>query len=135
MLALTIGTIISFTLFFNKKQRLYYITSLIILTAAILVIPALSDKMKSYFLKGADSFTTNRVILWGPSYEAAKIGGMFGIGYGISAEEVSTPFVHYKEDGKTNTEKRKQHTCFNRRSGYCWTFLLFVLPLLLPHVI
>ena len=72
-------------------------------------IPLIQNSFDSVLTKDGGKILGRRMILWEPSLEAAKLGGVFGLGYGVSAPDIKTPILtgsHY-EDGRYITRKRK----------------------------
>ena len=70
-----------------------------------------------------------RTVLWEPSLEAAKLGSIFGLGYGVSAPDIKTPITtgsHY-EDGRYIREKGNSVLAMIEETGLIGLFL-FLLP-------
>ena len=105
LLSLAVGIFLSFFFFFNIRQKIYFAGGIVLIVVIIFTVPSLSTKFEKYTLKGTGHTTANRDILWGPSYEAAKIGGLFGIGYGTSTTEIETQFQIVDDAGRLRREK------------------------------
>ena len=72
-----------------------------------------------------------RMILWEPSFEAAKLGGVFGLGYGVSAPDIKTPILtgsHY-ENGRYIREKGNSFLAIIEETGLIG-LILFLLPMI-----
>ena len=66
-----------------------------------------SSHINQLLRKDGGSILSRRMILWEPSFEAAKIGGAAGLGYGISAPNIKISELtgSYYENGRYVREK------------------------------
>ena len=132
ILALGIG-IITYLFVTSSKKILSFLFAI---TALLLVfyftIPFIQNSIDNVLNKDGGNILSRRTVLWEPSFEAAKLGGLFGLGYGVSAPEIKTPVStgsHY-EDGRYVREKGNSVLAMIEETGYIG-LLLFLLPLIL----
>lgn len=127
--ALLIGIIIFIILTKNIKIILSLISVLIIFLILTLSIPSINVFMESVLQKGDSPIFSRRQILWEPSYEAAKLGGLTGLGFGVSAPSIKTPDLtgsHY-ENGRYMREKGNSVLAVIEETGLIG-LILFLLP-------
>ncbi len=127
--ALFIGLITFIILTKNIKIILSFLSLLIILSILTFSIPSVSKFMESLINKDDSPLFSRREILWKPSYEAAKLGGVIGLGYGVSAPDIKTPILtgsHF-EDGRYVREKGNSVLAVVEETGLIGLFL-FLLP-------
>lgn len=129
ILALAVG-IITYLLIAKSKKILLMLFSL---TAVILVLyiasSPINHAINQYLNKDGGSLLGRRMILWEPSLEAAKSGGVIGFGYGVSAPDIKTPILtgsHY-ENGRYIREKGNSVLAMIEETGIIG-LLLFLLP-------
>jgi hypothetical protein len=129
ILSLSIGFI--FYLIITKAYRMLIgISGVFVLTVIlyISVAPANQFIYKILSKHGWDILAT-RTYLWGPSYEAARIGGVNGIGYGMSApgiylsgtEDIAISQEHYYR------EKGNSALALIEETGLIGILILFIL--------
>jgi O-antigen ligase len=132
ILAFTVGIIVYLILIKAKKV----IISIILLTTGILVlyltIQPFNNLFNNLLSKDGGNILGRRMILWEPSFEAAKLGGIFGLGYGVSAPDIKTPIKtgsHY-EDGRYIREKGNSVLAMIEETGIVG-LILFLLPIIM----
>lgn len=132
VLSLTVG-ILAFLLITKSKKILAVIFSL---TAMLLVlyftIQPINDTFNRLLNKDGGNILDRRMILWEPSFEAARLGGFFGLGYGVSSPNIKTPELtgsHY-EDGRYIREKGNSVLAMIEETGFMG-LVLFLLPVFL----
>lgn len=130
--ALGIGIFTYLLLIKSKKiiAILFSLSALLILL--YLSITPIQSSTDSILNKDGGNILDRRTVLWEPSFEAAKLGGIFGLGYGVSAPDIKTPVStgsHY-EDGRYVREKGNSVLAMIEETGY-FGLLLFLLPILL----
>lgn len=132
ILALVIGVVTYLLLTKSKK----IIIIIIALTAGLLIlfltIQPLNNLLNNFLSKDGGNILDRRIILWEPSYEAAKKGGLSGLGYGVSAPEIKTPVLtgsHYI-DGRYIREKGNSVFALIEETGLIG-LILFLIPLAL----
>ena len=130
ILSLFVGIIVYLILIKAKK----IIISIIVLTAGILIlyltIQPFNNLFNNLLNKDGGYILGRRMILWEPSLDAAKLGGSFGLGYGVSAPEIKTPVLtgsHY-EDGRYIREKGNSVLAMIEETGLVG-LLLFLMPI------
>lgn len=128
LLALAILILLSLTVLLTLKQKLYLYGSIIIITFLAFNIGFIAEKLEKFALKGTGHITANREILWGPSVEAIKVGGLSGIGYGTSVKGIETQYKIVDSDGILRREKGNSFMALVEEVGVIG-LLLFILPL------
>jgi hypothetical protein len=88
MISLLIGALVFLFLSKNIKTLIMICIGIIICIAIILADGKMEDKVIKYVLKGSGNFFDHRTVLFEPSIKAAKLGGVFGLGLGVSAPEL-----------------------------------------------
>jgi O-antigen ligase len=131
ILALVIGTITYLIITKSKKilAILFIITALLVVL--YFTIPFIQNSFDSVLTKDGGKILGRRMILWEPSLEAAKLGGVFGLGYGVSAPAIKTPVLtgsHY-EDGRYIREKGNSVLAMIEETGLIG-LILFLLPMI-----
>lgn len=108
----------------------FTLLALIVLTMYFTIQPVNNLFTKLLSKHGYPIFAT-RTILWGPSFEAAKEGGLFGLGYGIGEPKYSYPFYAKQNqiDGASYREKGSIYLAIIEETG------LFGLTLFLLAII
>jgi O-antigen ligase len=131
ILALVIGTI-TYLLITKSKNILSFIFSIAALLLVLyFTIPFIQNSFDSVLTKDGGKILGRRMILWEPSLEAAKLGGVFGLGYGVSAPDIKTPILtgsHY-EDGRYIREKGNSVLAMIEETGLIG-LILFLLPMI-----
>lgn len=82
---------------YKMKAAVTLAVTFILMLIIYLTSSEISHAVDKVIEKNSGSILANRTILWGPSYEAAKHGGIFGLGYGVSDPEIITSWGIYKE--------------------------------------
>lgn len=74
----------------NKKKRILIFTGLLVIVILIIAVfnKTFEDELYKIAAKHPYSLFETRTILWEPSFEAAKIGGISGVGYGMNARGI-----------------------------------------------
>lgn len=132
LFALAFGIIGYLILTKSKKILLYLFIIFIAVIALYYTVPPVQNSFNSVLYKNNERPLDRRTILWQPSLEAAKLGGLFGLGYGVSAHGIKTPLKtgsHY-EDGIYVREKGNSVLALIEETGFVG-LLLFQLPLIL----
>lgn len=130
ILSLLIGAVAF--LFFTRSKKMLSILFLLFAVTLILYfsIPVVQNSLDNVLTKDAGQLLDRRTVLWKPSLEAAKLGGLFGLGYGVSAPDIKTPpktGSHY-EDGRYIREKGNSVLALIEETGFFGLFL-FLLPI------
>jgi len=112
---------------FNNKQKLYFVGFLILIPLIITSNSFLKTNIEKYLLKGSEHITANRDILWSPTWEAAKFGGIAGIGYGISDSEIITQYQITDHNGILRREKGSSFLALIEEVGIIG-LILFLIP-------
>jgi hypothetical protein len=131
MLSLIIG-ILTFLIITKSKKILAVVFSLsCIILVLYFTIQPINITFNKWVNKDGGNILDRRIILWEPSFEAAKLGGILGLGYGVSAPEIKTPELtgsHY-EDGRYIREKGSSILAVIEETGFVG-LILFLLPLI-----
>ncbi|MCB9211145.1 MAG: O-antigen ligase family protein [Ignavibacteriales bacterium] len=128
LLSLSLIILLTFSFILTLKQNLLLFGVLIIVALSIIQIPHLKDRFMEFAVKDSGSITANRDILWGPSIEAAKIGGIFGIGFGTSTKGIETIYKTIDESGRLRREKGNSILALVEEVGVIGLFL-FSIPI------
>lgn len=74
-------------LILNRKKRILIFAGLLFIVVLTIAMfnKTFEDELYKIAAKHPYSLLATRTILWEPSFEAAKIGGIFGVGYGMNA--------------------------------------------------
>ena len=95
----------------------------------ILSFPALNKAFNKILLKDFNTVLESRLLLWEPSFEAAKIGGLVGLGYGISEPNKIVPGTgSYYEGERYVREKGNSVLALIEESGIIG-LIFFILPI------
>lgn len=128
-LSLTAGIIIFLILVKNWKILIISFSLLTFFVFLILVIPTLNKTFNKIILKDFSTVLESRIYLWQPSLKAAKIGGLIGLGYGISEPDILVPGTgSYYEDERYVREKGNSFLALIEETGIIG-LLLFILPI------
>lgn len=131
MLSLIIG-ILTFLIITKSKKILAVVFSLsCIILVLYFTIQPINNTFNKWVNKDGGNILDRRIILWEPSFEAAKLGGVLGLGYGVSAPEIKTPALtgsHY-EDGRYIREKGNSILAVIEETGFVG-LILFLLPVI-----
>ncbi len=132
LIALAIAIITYLLLTKSKKVLLLLFSITALVFVFYFAVPFIHNSIDSVLNKDGGNILSRRTILWEPSLEAAKMGGIFGLGYGVSAPEIKTPIKtgsHY-EDGRYVREKGNSVLAMIEETGFIG-LLLFLLPIIL----
>lgn len=130
ILALFVGSIIFLILIKSKKILSFLLSITAILLVLYFTIPFIQNSINGILNKDGGRIFGRRIILWEPFFQAAKLGGIIGLGYGISAPEIKTPELtgsHY-EDGRYIREKGNSVLAVVEETGIIG-LILFLLPI------
>jgi O-antigen ligase len=130
LLALAVG-IITYLLIIKSKKILLSIFSISVLLLVIyFTIPFMQHSIDKVLNKDGGRILDRRMLLWKPSIDAAKLGGIFGLGYGVSAPGIKTPILtgSHNEDGRYIREKGNSLFAMIEETGLIG-LLLFLLPI------
>ena len=131
ILALVIGTITYLIITKSKKILAILFSSTALLFVLYFTVSPLQSSIDSVLNKDGGKILGRRMILWEPSFEAAKLGGVFGLGYGVSAPDIKTPILtgsHY-ENGRYIREKGNSFLAIIEETGLIG-LILFLLPMI-----
>ncbi len=131
ILALVIGTITYLIITKSKKILAILFSSTALLFVLYFTVSPLQSSIDSVLNKDGGKILGRRMILWEPSFEAAKLGGVFGLGYGVSAPDIKTPILtgsHY-ENGRYIREKGNSFLAIIEETGLTG-LILFLLPMI-----
>ena len=132
ILALGVGIITYLLLTKSKKILLLLFSITALLFVFYFTVPFIQNSIDKVLNKDGGNILGRRTVLWEPSFEAAKMGGIFGLGYGVSAPDIKTPIEtgsHY-EDVRYVREKGNSVLAMIEEAGY-FGLLLFLLPVIL----
>ena len=87
------GIIIYLLITKSKKILTYLISATAIIIVLYITIPFIQYSADSVLNKDGGRILDRRMILWEPSLHAAAQGGIFGLGYGVSAPDIKTPLT------------------------------------------
>lgn len=130
ILSLIVGLIIFLLLIKSKKILVLLISISAVALVLYFTIQPVHNSVNGIINKDGGRILGRRMILWEPSFVSAKLGGVFGLGYGVSAPEIKTPFLtgsHY-EDGRYIREKGNSTMAVIEETGLIG-LLLFLLPI------
>ena len=128
ILALVIGTITYLIITKSKKILAILFSSTALLFVLYFTVSPLQSSIDSVLNKDGGKILGRRMILWEPSFEAAKLGGVFGLGYGVSAPDIKTPILtgsHY-ENGRYIREKGNSVFSNDRRNRINWIDIILI---------
>lgn len=131
ILCLIIGSITFLVITKSKKILTAVFSLLTIMLALYFTIKPINYMLNNWLNKDGGNILDRRMVLWEPSFEAAKLGGLFGLGYGISAQEIKTPRFtgsHY-EDRRYIREKGSSILAMIEETGFLG-LILFLFPIL-----
>lgn len=130
LLSLLIGIIV-YPILSKSKKIIYTLSAAaIILLIACFTITPLNNFIQNYLDKNGEGIFGRRMMLWQPSYHAALQGGLFGLGFGISAPDIKTnPLTgSYYENGRYIREKGNSTLALIEETGVIG-FIIFIIPL------
>ena len=130
ILSLAVGIIIYLLITKSKKILTYLISATAIIIILYITIPFIQYSADSVLNKDGGRILDRRMILWEPSLQAAARGGIFGLGYGVSAPEIKTHLLtgSYYEDGRYVREKGNSVLAIIEETGLIG-LIFFLLPL------
>lgn len=100
-----------------------------------LLPPKNKESWYSFWYKGDDTPYSTRQHIFTDSWKAAQIGGIFGIGYGVSYPDIKNTAAgsRYDENGRYIREKGNSFLALVEETGIVGLFL-FLLPVILSLV-
>ncbi|MCH7772250.1 MAG: O-antigen ligase family protein, partial [Bacteroidetes bacterium] len=105
------GGIIIFLILTKKWKFLTVSFSLFtIFVFLVFTIPSLNKIFNKIILKDFNTILESRIYLWEPSLKAAKIGGLIGLGYGISEPDIIVPGTGSHYDGERYVREKGNST-------------------------
>lgn len=128
ILSFFLGIIVYLILIKSYKALIVSAIVGVTLTIMFLTISPINASITRILSKDGGSIFSRRAILWQPSIEAAKLGGLFGFGYGISVPQIKTPVLtgsHY-ENGRYIREKGNSVFALLEETGWLGLFLFLV---------
>jgi O-antigen ligase len=131
ILAFGVGIITYLLLTKSKKILLLLFSITALLLVFYFTVPFIQNSIVKVLNKDGVNVLGRRTVLWEPSFEAAKMGSIFGLGYGVSAPDIKTPIKtgsHY-EDGRYVREKGNSVLAMIEETGFIGLFV-FLLPVL-----
>lgn len=130
LLSLCIMVLIFILIYSEKKLMAAFIllSVLIFIAAGALLIKPVTTAAEDFLHKGYADMLGNRMILWLPSADAAKEGGLTGLGYGVSHPEISSEGAgsHYQGERYVR-EKGNSVLALIEETGAAG-LILFLLP-------
>jgi hypothetical protein len=129
ILALTL-TLIFYTLLKNIFYLRYILIGFLFLGFLYFLPSKFNNSIKSLALKNSNNIFERRSELWDASFKAAMLGGVIGLGYGISSPQINISRGVLREDGKFIREKGNSILGLIEEVGIAG-FLVFISPLLL----
>lgn len=118
-----LSIIIAIIVFLTLNKYYKFLFSLVVITFITLAMYFTIQPVNNLFTKllskhGYPIFAT-RTILWEPSFEAAKEGGIFGLGFGIGEPKYSYPFYTKQNniDGASYREKGSIYLALIEETG------------------
>lgn len=127
LLSITFFIIITFLILSKKRIKILFLSGVLILVVALISVSIFNNYVYKYLLKGNDSFTATRTILWNPSINAATNGGFFGLGYGISDPKTESNFVKTNRYNVSIREKGNGYFAIVEELGLLGLLLFFIL--------
>lgn len=128
---LSLLTGITVYLILSKSKKIIYTLSaaVIIFLIACFTITPLNNFVQNYLDKNGEGIFGRRMMLWQPSYQAVLQGGLFGLGFGISAPDIKTnPLTgSYYENGRYIREKGNSTLALIEETGVIG-FIIFIIP-------
>jgi len=128
ILALICGGIVF--LIFNKKwNTLGFSTAVVLLIFSLIWFSPLKKGANELVKKDFPAFYSTREWMWVPSYKAALNGGLTGLGYGISNQDIIVPGTgSYYDNGRYIREKGNSFLALIEEVGVIG-LALFILPI------
>ncbi|NWF89171.1 MAG: O-antigen ligase family protein [Ignavibacteriaceae bacterium] len=130
ILALIAGIIV-FAFSLQAYKVLYSIALIgIVLIFMFMAFEPFNSSVMRILSKDGGDILSRRIVLWQPSIEAIKAGGLFGIGYGMSVPGIKTPELtgSYYEKGRYVREKGNSVFALLEETGWLG-LILFILPI------
>jgi hypothetical protein len=129
ILALVAGILTYFIVTKSKKVLILLLSFTVLIIVFYMNSSAVQSSVNSILSKDGGNILDRRMILWEPSWQAAKQGGLFGLGYGVSSPDIKTPVTtgsHY-ENGRYIREKGNSTLALIEETGLIG-LVLFLLP-------
>ncbi len=132
LLSLCIMVLIFILIYSEKKLKAAFLllSALIFLTTITLLIKPVTTAAEDFLHKGYADVLGNRMILWLPSIEAAKEGGLTGLGYGVSHPEIFSKGAGSHYQGERYVREKGNSTLALIEETGIVGGMLFILPLM-----
>ncbi len=142
--AIMAGGVVAFgfclSLRLNRTAFISVLIGIALFVAAAVGTAVLDKTYQVYILKGGESengILFSRQIVWQESYDAAVLGGRYGLGYGVSAGDFSfhgglTTVGYGREKGNTQMAIIEETGLVGLGFYFCILLTLFI-PLILAH--
>jgi len=129
MLSIALGILLFLLFNKNYKTIIYSLLITAIIFTTVYFAPFGNDVNK-YLLKDSNTLFERRMVLWEPSFEAAKKGNIFGLGYLVSDPKIKTVVGTGSSyfNGIYLREKGNYYLALIEETGL-FGFLLFIIPL------
>jgi len=128
-LSLTAGILIFLILIKNWKILIISFSLLTFFVFLVFTIPSLNKTFSKIILKDFNTVLESRIYLWEPSVKAAKIGGLIGLGYGISEPDILVPGTGSHYEGERYVREKGNSTLALIEETGIVGLILFVIPL------
>ena len=131
ILVLLIGILISLVLSKAYKIILIVTSAIIVITILTFTLKSVNNSVTTLLSKHGWDILATRTTLWEPSFEAAKIGGVWGIGFGNSHPNIQIANKsNYDEDKRVYIREKGNGTlALIEETGIIgWT--LFFIPII-----
>lgn len=123
-------TLLFYILLKDFSYLKYILTGILFLVFLYFLPSKFHDTINTLALKNGNNIFDRRLELWEASFKAAKLGGLFGLGYGISSPQINISQGNFRDDGKYIREKGNSILGLIEEVGIVG-FLFFITPLLL----
>lgn len=123
-------TLLFYILLKDFSYLKYILTGILFLVFLYFLPSKFHDTINTLALKNGNNIFDRRLELWEASFKAAKLGGLFGLGYGISSPQINISQGNFRDDGKYIREKGNSILGLIEEVGILG-FLFFITPLLL----
>lgn len=112
----------------NKKNLILLLTFLLLIVNSYFFLPGFKHTINKLLLKSGNHILERRSELWLASFNAAKLGNLFGLGYGISSPEVNISRYRLNNDGRIIREKGNSVLALIEEVGIIG-LLIFLIPI------
>ena len=135
MLAVGIGLLLYLIL--TKSYKTFLFGFLLVLSIVIMFfnIQSVNQSISQILSKHGWDILAARTVLWQPSFEAAKLGGVNGLGYGVSSPDIILPegTGSYYKDNIYIREKGNSTLALIEETGVIG-LILFIMPLVFVFI-